>query len=391
MAHRLEPAPWKVPPAKSGNISINATGTVAIGGENSAGTPSGLFSNSFGEGDAGKITVAAFRFFLEKGGAISANTTGSGKGGAITVRADELHATGANIHARTAGAGDAGDILLEGTNISFRDGAQVGTSAMEGSTGKSGNIRIDATGDITMSGRSSGGAPSGLFSDTHGEGDGGNITVTASNFFLGKGGGIASRTFEAGDAGKITVRTSEFSSKGGLIYSDTCGSGNGGEILLESENISLSDSAQIGVGALQGSTGNGGSITVNVAGSITITGKNSGLFSDTNSVGKAGNISVRTGNLQIADGGTISAKSTTMANAGSIDINSSNLLSLDNGTITTNAANALGGNINITGKDIQLTHNSGINANVKSGEGKGGNVTINASTLVLFGRKQYYR
>ncbi len=57
-------------------------------------------------------------------------------------------------------------------------------------------------------------------------------------------------------------------------------------------------------------------------------------------------------------------------------------MSLDNGTIKTNAANALGGNINITGKDIQLTHNSGISTSVKSGEGKGGNVTINASTYV---------
>ncbi len=40
------------------------------------------------------------------------------------------------------------------------------------------------------------------------------------------------------------------------------------------------------------------------------------------------------------------------------------------------------GTINITGKDIQLTHNSSINTGVKSGEGQGGNVTINVATYV---------
>ena len=52
----------------------------------------------------------------------------------------------------------------------------------------------------------------------------------------------------------------------------------------------------------------------------------------------------------------------------------------DNGKIQTNVAPCW--NTNITGKDIQLTHNSAINTSVKPGEGKGGNVTIDAATYV---------
>jgi large exoprotein involved in heme utilization and adhesion len=88
------------------------------------------------------------------------------------------------------------------------------------------------------------------------------------------------------------------------------------------------------------------------------------LFSDTDSIGEGGYISVKTGNLLIADGGTISTESRTTANAGTININSSKLISLDNGTIKTNAERALGGDITassqVSGKEGKISVNSPV-------------------------------
>jgi large exoprotein involved in heme utilization and adhesion len=345
---------------QGGNIIINATGAVAIGGESSDGTWSGLFSGTHGAGDGGNITLSSTSLSLEEGGI---------------------------IYASTHGAGDAGDILLEGTNMSFRNGAQVGASAREGSTGKGGNISVNATGTVAIGGKSRAGNPSGFFSSTYGKGDGGNIKVSASNFSFEEGGEIRAMTTGAGHGGKITVKADELRANGGNILTVTLGSGDAGDIRLSGTNLSFTSGSQVDASAWKYSRGNGGNVTVNAGGSVSIAGKDSagnesGFFSGTKSVGDGGNISVTTGNLSIKDGGTISAESSRSGNAGAINIHARNLLSLDSGTIKTNSLKALGGDINITGKDIQLTHNSGISTSVKSGEGKGGNVTIDADTYV---------
>ena len=300
-----------------------------------------------------------------------------------------MHATGGDIVYHTLMAQvHAGDILLEGSNMTFRDGSQIGASdAREGSTGKGGSITVNAAGNVYIGGENSSGYPSVLSSGAFGEGDGGSITITASSLSLEEGGIIYASTTGQGRGGTITVKADELHATGGDIVANTSGTGDAGDILLEGNNMSFRNGAQVGVSAWKGSTGKSGSITVNAAGSVTLAGKDSkgfssGLFTGTNGIGEGGDISVKTANLSIANGGIISAGSTTTANAGTINIHARNLLSLDNGTIKTNAANALGGDINITGKDIQLTNNSAISTNVASGEGKGGNVTINASTYV---------
>ena len=341
------------------------------------------------KGVGGTITVTAASLSLEEGGVIYANTTGPGHGGTITVKADELHATGGKMLADTYGAGDAGDIFLEGKNMSFMDGAQVGAGVREGSTGKGGNIMINATGAVAIGGgEDSAGSPSGLFSDTYGKGTGGNITVTAASLSLEEGGLIEAATNGAGHGGTISIKAGELYANGGVIGTATLGSGDAGDIVLSGTNLFFTSGSQVDTSAWKGSTGNGGSIKVNATGSVTIAGKDgkgyqSGFFSGTESIGEGGNISVTTGNLSIKDGGTISAESSSTGNAGSINIHAGNLLSLDNGTIETKAEKAPGGNINITGKDIQLTHNSSINTSVTSGVGNGGNIGIDASTLVL--------
>ena len=373
---------------KGGNIIIHSSGTITIAGEDSEKNPSVLLANTLGSGDGGNITIISPNLSLGRGGHIQASTIGEGNGGEINIKANELHAKGGDIRVSTLGPGNAGNIVISGDNLSFTNGAQVGASARKGSTGKGGDITINASGNVVIGGKSTAGDPSGIFSDTHGPGKGGDITVAASGLSLNEGGGISARTYGAGRGGTICVRADELHSKGGVIFAHTYGPGDAGDIELSGTNLLFTGGVRVDVGTKEGSTGNAGSITVNASGSVAITGKDSsgyssGFFSGTNSVGKGGDISVKAGNITVTDGGMISAESTTTANAGSINIHAGNLLSLDNGTIKTTAKKALGGDITITGKNIQLTHNSSINTSVKSGEGKGGNIAIDATSLVL--------
>ena len=140
---------------------------------------------------------------------------------------------------------------------------------------------------------------------------------------------------------------------------------------------------------------------LNLGGSLTISGRSptgrsvlpapfsdfftdprSGIFTTTAGSGPGGNITIQSRQIQLRDGGTISAASTgtAEATAGSIDITFGNLLSLNGATITTDSTLADGGNITITstGSLLHLV-NSQITTSVQSGVGGGGNITLGTS------------
>jgi hypothetical protein len=96
------------------------------------------------------------------------------------------------------------------------------------------------------------------------------------------------------------------------IYSTTAGSAPGGNITIGAAQIQLLDGGTISAastGVLPGS-GPAGHIDVSATQSITITGGETGFLSTTAGTGPGGNITLRAGQIQLAGGGTISAAST---------------------------------------------------------------------------------
>ena len=169
---------------------------MAIGGKNQRWKFRAAFSAiPTGEGDAGSISIYASSLAslsLEEGGGIQASTTGHGqvKGGTISVKADELHATG-GVYLMPTPMAQAmpGDILLQGNNMSFKNGSQVGASARQGSTGKGGNITINADGKVEIGGINSAGYPSGLFQQYRWRrGWGKHLDLTAATLSLKRAG-----------------------------------------------------------------------------------------------------------------------------------------------------------------------------------------------------------
>jgi hypothetical protein len=122
----------------------------------------------------------------------------------------------------------------------------------------------------------------------------------------------------------------------------------------------------------------------------------SGIYSVANAGGAGGEITIAARNLDLIQGGKISANSiSTDPNAagpaGNISITFDDTVRMNRGSIATAAARADGGNITIksTGSVFQLI-NSQITTSVQSGTGAGGNITLGSpahslGSLVLSG------
>src|SRR5262249_13470900 len=172
-------------------------------------------------------------------------------------------------------------------------------------------------------------------------------------------------------------------------------------------------------GADTGSTGRGGIVTVTATEAISITGRNSGLFSRTMGPLDAGRIMVSTPQLTMLDGGTISTATQGAGQAGDITLNIGTLvarkatrtrgspgtvwgtagtvtikgrggpgtpatrLTFMGSAVTTEAAVADGGDIQVVAQDTLRLRDSQITTAVGSGEGRGGNIVLDPTFVVL--------
>jgi large exoprotein involved in heme utilization and adhesion len=120
-------------------------------------------------------------------------------------------------------------------------------------------------------------------------------------------------------------------------------------------------------------------VSANATDSVSISGQDTGLFSTTSGTGFGGTINIQTAQLQVTDGGVVSANSTgtASATAGSINIVFGDTMIMENSSITTEAVFADGGNISITSTAsfLHMT-DSQVATSVQSGLGQGGNITI---------------
>ena len=416
---------------RGGDVRVNVGGTLTIGGQAAATescpsgcsplpTPfntfftdprSGIYSTTAGSAPGGNITIGSAQIQLLDGGTISAASTaefaGSGPAGHIDVTATgSVTITGSSpsgdsgLVSTTAGTGPGGNITLQAAQIQLAGGGII-SSASTGEfagSGPAGHIDVIASGSVTITGASPTGN-SGLFSTTAGTGPGGNITLQAAQIQLAEGGTISAASIsllpESGPAGHIdviatgsvTITGASPSGNSGL-FSTTFGTGPGGNITLRAAQIQLAEGGAISAASigLLPESGPAGHIDVTATESITITGAStfgqSGLFSTTAGTGPGGNITLRSPQIRLADGGTISASSTggPGATAGSIDITFGEQFVLEHASISTDSLEADGGNITIvsTGSLLHLI-DSQITTSVRSGVGGGGNITLGTS------------
>jgi large exoprotein involved in heme utilization and adhesion len=324
-------------------------------------------------------------------GRINTSTAGSGRGGNVTINADTISISGeftsvvgepepifnvtdshpSGVFTKTAGTefcsgpcGNAGDISITTRSLTMGNGAQIdsGTS----NTGHGGNITIRATDTISIAGTLTNGQPVGIFSRTigtdPGSGNGGAIRLQAQNVSISNGAAVSAESTGAGASGSVTIEgvsspanAIAIQGPGSGIFTSAAGEGAGGNISLNANTVQL----------------NGGTI--------------SAATSNTAGNARGGEVHIVAGNLvQLQNGSTISSSSAGHGNAGDIVIEAGQAFQMQNSSVTTEAAHASGGNITINASgSVQLT-NSQINTSVFGPPGTvGGNITIDPQVVIL--------
>ena len=224
--------------------------------------------------------------------------------------------------------------------------SDIDTSDSNGGNG--GNIILSAAkGSITT-----GDLDSYSYSDSGNAGNGGAISLNAATGSITTG-NLDSSSNGSGNGGDINLATNSNITTQKLDASTS--SGNGGDIRLISRNGEINTTGEVNAYTDLLEAGNGGSITLQAKGDITTIG----MRSDGGEDGKSGDITLT------------SETGTVLVNSGEID-------SQNNGT-------GKGGDINITAMagSIFLRNGAVLNAST-FGEGKAGNVIINARDTVAF-------
>ena len=300
----------------AGSIEINASDTISIEGGTQAGFNISGSRSPEGVGNSGDINITTANLFLKQGGALAANTFGQGDAGAITIDASDTIAiegegpTGYNSgifsNVVAIGEGDGGRINITTANLFLKQGGQVSSSTI--GQGDAGVITIEASETIYASGS-------------------GTIFLDRTNIapILGREienlSGIFSRAGAAGrgNAADIDLNTSNLSvANGAQISTQSLGQGNAGDLLIQADTIALSNGAA--------------------------------LFAST-PVGAGGNIKLEIAeNIILQEDSTISAQALENANGGNIEIEADFVIAdtNQNSDIIASAAEGTGGDINIT-------------------------------------------
>ena len=319
---------------KGGFISSNAhdmgrAGVITLAGVNidliDGANLSAITSEQNHGGDAGRIRIYATKTLNISGkdneGAptqIMTMTFGNGNGGDIILSGNQIDIKEAIISAGTSGPGNAGDILIKGNNMTFRDGAQIGASAQQGSTGKGGDITINASGNVAIRGENSAGYPSGFFSDTDGEGDGGSISVQAGNLSIANRGTISAESTTTANAGTININSSNLLSLDNGTIKTNAANALGGDINITGKDIQLTHNSSINTSVNSGE-GKGGNISIDAATLVLLEESNIMANADQ---GYGGDITINAEAVFLSPDSDITASSQVSGKEGKITVNS---------------------------------------------------------------------
>ena len=331
---------------RAGTLRVNASESVEIGGRSVDGFESSLSAVTAGAGDAGNVIIETGQLIVRDGGQIAVGTANEGRAGTLRVNASEsVELKGGSLEAVTDGAGNAGNITIETGQVMVRDGGQivVGTA----NEGRAGTLRVNASESVEISGRSVDGFESSLSAVTDGAGDAGNVIIETGQLIVRDGGQIAVGTANEGRAGTLRVNASEsVELKGGVLGAVTEGTGDAGNIAIVTERLTLENES--GIFASGFGSGNPGSIEI-VASEVSL--GDLSILAAESATSRGGNIAVEARDIQLRDRSQISAANTQTDNAaaeGNININAETLVLLEGSSIITSAFNPTeGSNINI--------------------------------------------
>lgn len=298
----------------------------SIVGEAGKGATTGIFTTveTGALGNAGSINLQSRTLEVSKGAQIQTLTRGEGNSGDIQIQVSNAVLTGVNTlgdfsglasTVEAGGVGNAGDIQINADNLTVTGGA--GIQALTRGTGDSGEIRLNVTQGMTVSGISPDGSfTSGVFSSTEetAQGSGGGLTIATDRLQVSDGAVLSARS------------TTDFP---------------GGEIEVSANQIDLSNESQI----LTSATGEGAAGSMRLTAGEQVTLSDRAILSSETASGDRGNITVRSPDLILRNNSQITTNATGTGTGGNIILNTDNIVAINNSNITANSEQASGGQV----------------------------------------------
>ncbi len=330
-----------------GNIYLDIDDKVTIDGVSINGVTTGRASalSTFANTNGGDIEIKTGTLNVTNGGVLS--SFAKENGGDITVDArnaiifDGINSDGSNLGSAALsvldgdkGKGKAGNIKLTSKSLTIVNGASLDSRTY--GEGNAGNILINVQDKVILDGVGSNGRSSSIVSTVGNQaiGDGGNVEITTNLLSVTKGAQINTSTFGEGNAGNIKITASDTTNFEGVgsngrssgIFSivGEGGRGKAGNLDIYSGNLNLDRAV---ISAIT-TSGDGGNIKLDIQ--------------DVLSMSRGSQITTSAGTAQ--QGG----------NGGNIDINSKFIITVpnENSDITANAFEGQGGKINIASEKI---------------------------------------
>ncbi|GET38378.1 two-partner secretion domain-containing protein [Microseira wollei] len=325
--------------AQSLTASSGNAGDIVISARdiNLSGVSSGIQLVTFGRGNAGNVTIRTARLTTRDGAVVGGLTFAEGKAGTVTVNASEsvelIGITPAGypstlfVGTHPQSSGNAGEITINTRRLTIQNGASADVSTQ--GTGEAGNLTIDASESVELSGTStvnigneSFEAGSDLLALTTGSGKGGDIRIATPRLTVRDGGKISTAAISgSGAAGSIRIRAQDVELSGTIPNSMLPGglsarvgetaTGAGGNISIETGRLIVRDGAEISAATL--GRGDAGAIAIRAT-DIELIGTGQFGLLDRSSIttqsldqGRGGDIRIETGRLVVANGAEISS------------------------------------------------------------------------------------
>ncbi|HEY0116918.1 MAG TPA: filamentous hemagglutinin N-terminal domain-containing protein [Allosphingosinicella sp.] len=347
--------------ADAGTIALAAEDAVVL---DAARIDTRTFGLSFGS--SGHVDVQARSISLMNDTAITNTSFGSALPGSISLRAGQIDLGDSAIRSDVGGLGcepcgnvnEAGSIFLAADRLSLRS--------------------------------------SSITADSRASGRGGLIAIEAAEVDLTDS-AISSNAFSDGEAGNLSMNGRILRLDSGRIESTTEGSGSGGVVRLDFEEITLTGPSRIASNAGRpcdappcgAQTGDAGDIAIDAA-RLVLTSDPDGagpmISSDTYGRGAAGRVTINAPRIVLA-GGVISSSTSGSGAGGEIGI-VTDTLAMNNARLATNTSGSgAAGSISVVaGRSIALANDARIASNsFGDGSGAGGTIALRAPDISLAG------
>jgi filamentous hemagglutinin family protein len=391
-----------------GTLIVEVEELVQLVGTDANGSPSGVFAQTQGSGEGGNLSLSAGQLLVQDGAQVSASTNSEGNGGTLSVEVEELvqlvgtdaiDGSPSAISVTTSGSGEGGNLSLSARQLLVQDGAQV--SASTGGEGNGGTLSVEVEELVQLVGTDANGSPSGVFAETLGSGEGGNLSLSAGQLLVQDGAVVSASTVSEGNGGSLIVEVEELVQLVGTaangspsgVFAVTLGSGEGGNLSLSAGQLLVQDGAQVSASTF--SEGNGGTLIVEVEDSVQLigiapNGAASRIGVETTGTGKGGNLTLTARQLLVQDGAVVSASTFSEGNGGSLIVEVEELVQLvgtdaidgsPSGVFATTSGSGEGGNLSLSARQLLVQDGAVVSASTFS-EGNGGTLSVEVEELV---------